>query len=568
MLQRNGVQIWLSSVIIALGSQLYGCGGSSSSNTPTPTPVPPAPMTGEATKILGSVVDAGTAALLGGATFTVSGADSGSVVDSSGNSVLDSTGNPMAMTTSDGFISLALKDGVTPSDAAPVSILVTVTDAGYFGGGQTVTITQKGTQQFVINLVSMTAANAPAGVGVSASTGTATDGKIVDASGNPVVITTSTATTNATSVTIPADTVATMADGTTKASGAITTNVANFSNLPAVPTATATPENGSLAAFPGGFDVTSSDGSGAFVTGGFLAIDMTDSSGASIKSFAPPIDVTMGVPSSTFNPDKGAPVQEGDSMPLWSYAPTTGAWTNEGTGTVKKNATSGNLEVTFPVQHLSYWNMDWLMKDSDNKTCTAAVSLTKDAADARALLVQAVADSGYLYSKHLDKAGTTFSIPKAPKALPVTIKVFVADTGAAVGTPVQVADLCGTIPPVDVPVPTTMPTGSVVVNVSEACSGGGNAQVVPSSAVMHQVQMSDGSFGSYVADGKTDDTTGSLTIGALGTGLVNVFIENRRAATFVEYPNVSVTDGAVTTINQVFPLDSSLCTVPTGGTGQ
>ncbi len=116
-----------------------------------------------------------------------------------------------------------------------------------------------------------------------------------------------------------------------------------------------------LTAFPGGFgpdSITLEDGSigsGNFVTAGFTSLDFSVG-GTEVKSFNKPITVTMELASGALNPETGAAMAAGDSIPIWSYDENEGIWTYETTGIVSQG--SNGLEVQYQTTHLSSWNLD------------------------------------------------------------------------------------------------------------------------------------------------------------------------------------------------------------------
>ncbi|WP_087019316.1 hypothetical protein [Thaumasiovibrio subtropicus] len=162
-----------------------------------------------------------------------------------------------------------------------------------------------------------------------------------------------------------------------------------------------------LDSFPGGFNVASAAVEGsddtvddfAFISAGFVAIDITTDEGEAVKRFGveeggEPVVVQMRVPADTIwqvdldeaetsldqpqdwigkslidiadaqdNPD------ETISIPTWSYEESTGEWTkSKHNSVVTLNTESdehfdkeNNVFITeMKVEHLSYWNLDWV----------------------------------------------------------------------------------------------------------------------------------------------------------------------------------------------------------------
>lgn len=114
--------------------------------------------------------------------------------------------------------------------------------------------------------------------------------------------------------------------------------------------------------FPGGFSqdsIVQEDGStesGEFLTAGFTAIDMYVD-GQQVTNFNQPIQVTIELADSAYNPETDDLVQVGDSVPVWSYDEDDGSWVYETKGIVTQG--TDGLELTYSTTHLSWWNLDF-----------------------------------------------------------------------------------------------------------------------------------------------------------------------------------------------------------------
>ena len=99
---------------------------------------------------------------------------------------------------------------------------------------------------------------------------------------------------------------------------------------------------------------------GYFITAGLVAVDIVDSAGRKAHLFSDNKEgsVTIETPKNIINPETNQTVKAGDTIPIWSHDEVTGQWTQEGIGKYVENA-KGNLEVSYQVKHLSYWNLDW-----------------------------------------------------------------------------------------------------------------------------------------------------------------------------------------------------------------
>lgn len=246
-----------------------------------------------------------------------------------------------------GFLSLALKRGVVPSETSPITFRVVASAPGYLKTSREITLYELTGSDLTIPMVKIS--DAPNGVAVNTSSFalSATNGTSTE-----VILNSGTPATNFQSgsarITIPAGTI--MRDKDNAAlSGTIATTLAYFNPLD--PDATQ--------AFPGGFSVeTASNGSIVFTTGGFISLEMAkEGSNRAVKTFDTPITLTLEMPDGVLNDDDN-PVNPGDQVPIWSYDTETGAWTLEGNAVAQLNG-SGKIEVNYPVTHLSYWNIDW-----------------------------------------------------------------------------------------------------------------------------------------------------------------------------------------------------------------
>ena len=262
---------------------------------------------------------------------------------------------------------------------------------------------------------------------------------------------------------IPAGTALTAADGSA-ITGAITANVVSYAST----------QDNALMAFPGGFSVnvagtdpdtgtSSGTGTGNFISGGFVAFNLVDSTGKTVKNFSQPVTTTITVPKGTLNPDTGVEVAVGESLPIYSYDEVAGAWSKEKSGTVTATDAQGNYVLTFQVTHLSYWNMDWHY----SAVCNASLNVTGLPASnppSVSLRAKFTNYSGYLYEGAADRNGV-FAVANAPKNKPMLIEALYR--GKVVGR-ATVGNLCaGTVQlPVTLPV---VQTGSVAGNVYEAC---------------------------------------------------------------------------------------------------
>ncbi|MBF2054869.1 MAG: hypothetical protein IGS03_15590 [Candidatus Sericytochromatia bacterium] len=299
------------------------------------------------------------------------------------------------LSTQNGLLALTLKANVKPSRENPLRLTLVAEAEGYFTGSVQLQL-DDAREAFVVRLTDRS--NPPQGVGTASdSSAQASNGTLTQA----IDLQASTQGVNA-RFALPNGSTLTDASGQ-PLSGQLQTHVGYFSNL--------TPE--SLNAFPGGFAPDSVSNSpedeGYFVTGGFVSVDITDSSGKKAANFSQSATVTIQIPAGTPNPDTGLPVKAGDTIPIWSHSTQTGQWSLEGQGTVAAGS-NGNFDVTYAVSHLSYWNLDWFMSDR----CNPQLNLNWDSENHVPVLMELLMDdeNWYTHSNILqDPVNHLYNVP-------------------------------------------------------------------------------------------------------------------------------------------------------------
>lgn len=413
----------------AIGIVVTACGGGGGSKPPTVVePVDP-PAAAANTPLTFEIVDS-NGLVEAPMSISFSGADADELLTQVGAAV----SSPQS--TSSGLLPLSLKAGAMPSEDAPIEFNAVVSGAGYLTTGLVVRIASTETRQIRVVMVKLetdgtgAVAHAPSGVsGAVRDDVSATGGKLNTA------LTLETPTKDDTgkvvggaTLQIPTTVTLKRADGTPAADGPITASVVSFS--------AASPE--ALEAFPGGFAVNvEGAGEGFFVSGGFVAFNLTDSAGQPIKQFSAPVTATITLPAGIVNEDTGEAVKVGDTLPIWSYEEDAGMWAGEGTGTVTAQNADGSFVLSFQTTHLSYWNMDW--KGSD--TCTASIRVNGLKSGMTVYLsAQFDPANGYLSSGYATFDQPVFPIYLAPRNKRMTITAQSAD-GTVLGS-TTVNNLC------------------------------------------------------------------------------------------------------------------------------
>lgn len=133
-----------------------------------------------------------------------------------------------------------------------------------------------------------------------------------------------------------------------------------------------------LEAFPGGLEFNlaiAEQGrryeNGVFTTAGFLSLEMKRGN-RSVKTFSHPIMARMQINAQLFHPEVERRIMMDDKIPVWSLDEQENAWIYESLATVKKDSL-GRLIAEFEMNHLSIWNLGWVMN-----SCEAAVSIQSD----------------------------------------------------------------------------------------------------------------------------------------------------------------------------------------------
>ena len=268
------------------------------------------------------------------------------------DAVLDNTGIAKdEFYSTKGFMALALNPNseFVPTAENPIRFTVVATLDGYISTSKTITLGQEGT--FNERIVMTDISNPPSGVVVKEEKG------IGDLQDGVVQEEISVRTQNDEAyLIIPGGTVIKDGNGNTL-TGSLDITLVYFSNL----------EDASLAAFPGGLMTrVKQDGQtidGAFFSAGFMAIEVNDQNGTKAEIFEEnTAELGMGIDGQTYNPETSSQIGTGNELPLYSYDPETGEWTQEQIVTVESGDRS-DFQVTAQISHLSYWNFDWFWSE-------------------------------------------------------------------------------------------------------------------------------------------------------------------------------------------------------------
>ena len=91
-----------------------------------------------------------------------------------------------------------------------------------------------------------------------------------------------------------------------------------------------------------------------FYPAGVVTIDMFAGT-KEVKGFTKPVNVDIEVNSNMINLNTNQPIQENETIPMWSLNQATGQWKSEGNAKFVKN-TVGKLVARMQITHLSVWS--------------------------------------------------------------------------------------------------------------------------------------------------------------------------------------------------------------------
>ncbi|GAB4557357.1 MAG: hypothetical protein Tsb0020_01420 [Haliangiales bacterium] len=272
--------------------------------------------------------------------------------------VRDVDGRPSnTFTVDSGSLAFLIAGEFAPSPAAPANLTILVSEPSdifartYVSTSRAVAVVEMATE---ISIPLVSVVDTPDGVVVNVLSDGSTDSSGTvevpfEAGTEPEPNTGVT-----TSISIPAGTVLTSDDGTPLV-GPLTTEVAYFSNR----------TTSSLQVFPGGLSNLTLTTGDDVVTGvgfrsaGLVSIEITDQSGLEARSLSGGAEIEMMIPAGTLNPDTGVAVVAGDTVPVWYSETSDGQWHEQDQATVVEEF--GQLVVRFTVDHLTVFNLDWMV---------------------------------------------------------------------------------------------------------------------------------------------------------------------------------------------------------------
>lgn len=244
-----------------------------------------------------------------------------------------------------GLVGLGISPKRIPTEADPVRFNVSVTGASILPKTVSVTIGSADSSRIIpVSVVRL--ASAPLGMAVDQpAISLKTDGST--ANEVSVGTTAKNGMAETTEITIPAATQFLNADGAVVVGSQVKTIL-----VQADPS-----KESSLLVFPGGSLISENvqfaggeTGSATLSPAGYVDITMSVN-GTDIKRFSKPLQVSMQIDPSFYNPNTGGTVKAGDVLDIYSYEVTTNKWTFEQSAGVASEG--GKLQVSFPVSHLT-----------------------------------------------------------------------------------------------------------------------------------------------------------------------------------------------------------------------
>ena len=246
-------------------------------------------------------------------------------------------------------------------------------------------------------------------------------------------------------------------------------------------------QTSSIDAFPGGLNLSVSDGdggetSGNFTTGGFVAIELVNSQGESVKSFGEgnTLSVAMQVDKNTQTPcpvmigkDKDGTdiagetlaqaaargfeetgvckadysvtdtvqIQPGHVFPVWSYEESNGQWSFEQFGEVaaSEDADAKTHNVVVDVNHLSYWNLDFFAQRGCNVSSFNIVDSDNNPSS-RFTSIQLLANSYRFEAQPWNRAALNSATFYNPPSFDVEVRVLENNVNVLDGVQGQTVD--------------------------------------------------------------------------------------------------------------------------------
>ncbi len=402
------------------GSSIVGTGISGTGGDTTPPSSYIATTTlskAEDTIISGSLLDVITGSLMSNVQLSISGTHAKNVVDGSGEAAT-------AWEATQGIFALYLA-GVTPSADTPVKFTVIAYKKGYLSTSKEIYLTSQGAHEFNINMFNLNSAQSIPDIAVATATGSSVNGVLQSAINLNSSIDTTASSGNAikasANLSIPAGTTITNRDGV-PLTGALSITTTYHNSL----------TDTGLSSFPGGLEPTvtqnGTQSEGYFVSAGFTAIEVSDENGNKARNFSTPFDLRVTIAADTVNPNTGAKVQVGETLPLWSYDEDNAQWTLESNAIVKGPDSNGLLYVEESVNHLSYFNLDYWSTQRCSKATINLNGWTSALTNHSVKIVISRPGGGFQRYKYGNLSQSSMTFYNIPTQFPLNFTVYYDNT--------------------------------------------------------------------------------------------------------------------------------------------
>jgi hypothetical protein len=347
------------------------------------------------------------------------------------SSIVSSLDEPItSLSIKNGVGTFGVASSVTPSAQNPVIASIQASSSGYQTTSYPINIQATGSSAYTIKMIKISAP--PAGSSTAPSTpvptssgGTTTSATNVQTSGG--------SSGGSASLSVPSGTAITGVDGK-PLTGNLTANVTYFSGTGDISN-TSMPTGLSVSVI----DSNQTSGQGYIQPAAFAAFTITNQNGQLAKSFSSPITLSFTVPSSTINPTTGNPIQDGETVPIYSFDETNQVWKFETNSTATANNSVG-FTLTFQTSHLSNWLAGWIL--SGGKVCTNTITLNITG-NFSALQLKLKAAGSTILTQNVGSGSYTFRNLTLPKGVPFTLEAYsLLECPAALVDSTTVNDLC------------------------------------------------------------------------------------------------------------------------------
>ncbi|NJB82482.1 hypothetical protein [Wenyingzhuangia aestuarii] len=389
-----------------------------------------------------------------------------------------------------GFISVGIHKGEIIDESDPIEIDLLLKKDGYLDKRQTIFF--NGTSNQLIDISMVKKSDAPTGVKFATSAETLTGGKT--SSEVVVKVEADAAKQQELVITLPENTSFLDRKGNTLSGNDLIVDIGSFD-----PSNSESTDN-----YPGGFlvsEIDTPDGESqdiAFVTAGFTTLNMTVG-GEEVKSFDKPISVCMDIDPNTINPETNQPIQEGETIDIWSYDEEDAKWVHEKTGTVGRE--NGKLCVVFETTHLSFWNLDYFLKYEP--TCRGYHRITLNANETgyyRFQLVPTANPNQSVFNNrfYVRKGQSTLYLNNAPNLDNVILRIYDSNNNTIYN---ELTNLCKTSL---LNLQTAIAYEFLDVNINLECEG---VSILPSVSIMYKETGTNDSWKPYakIENGQSPD---------------------------------------------------------------